>query len=219
MTDDEKLQLEKEFRGISNEAWTSKIASPDDEIPQLFHYTNAAGLLGILSSGSLWATHFQFLNDTSEMQYGLDGARAVTSTLAEQGSEAKRRFLGDTEERLDHLFEHKIVPPYVFSFCRLGDLLSQWREYGGGGSGFSIAFDYGELSGLFGGPTGVLPITYSPTDQREILSATVEEYWKVLLRWEHKCDPTFRLPSAPENEGSIGDHCQSNLASLLVGCP
>jgi hypothetical protein len=52
MTDDEKLQLEKDFREITNQAWTSRTAKPDDEIPDLFHYTNADGLLGILRSGS-----------------------------------------------------------------------------------------------------------------------------------------------------------------------
>jgi hypothetical protein len=167
-------------------------------------------------SGSLWATHFQFLNDTSEMQYGLDGARAVANAPANQVPDEKRRFLRDTEEILDHTFEHKIAPPYVFSFCGVGDLLGQWREYGGGGSGFSIAFDYKELSGLFDGPTGALPITYDPTDQRDILSATVEAYWETFLRWEHRCEQRFCLPSAPEREGSIEDHCQYNLVSLLV---
>lgn len=36
---------------------------PDD---RLFHYTNSEGLYGILQSGNVWATHFQFLNDSQE---------------------------------------------------------------------------------------------------------------------------------------------------------
>src|ERR1700730_8245658 len=32
----------------------------------LFHYTNSDGLLGILGSGALFASHYSFLNDTSE---------------------------------------------------------------------------------------------------------------------------------------------------------
>jgi hypothetical protein len=64
MTDDEKLQLEKEFSEISSRAWMPKIVQPDDAVPTLFHYTDATGLLGILRSCSLWATHFQSLNDS-----------------------------------------------------------------------------------------------------------------------------------------------------------
>ena len=33
---------------------------------RLFHYTSAEGLYGILDSECLWATHFKFLNDSSE---------------------------------------------------------------------------------------------------------------------------------------------------------
>jgi hypothetical protein len=32
----------------------------------LFHYTTAAGLLGILNSSTLWATDLRFLNDAQE---------------------------------------------------------------------------------------------------------------------------------------------------------
>jgi hypothetical protein len=32
----------------------------------LYHYTDLRGLLGILESGSIWATHIRFLNDLSE---------------------------------------------------------------------------------------------------------------------------------------------------------
>ena len=36
--------------------------------PELFHYTDHKGLVGILSSQTLWATHYKFLNDTTELQ-------------------------------------------------------------------------------------------------------------------------------------------------------
>jgi Protein of unknown function (DUF2971) len=37
--------------------------------PELHHYTSLAGLEGILGSGILWATHFQSLNDRSEVTH------------------------------------------------------------------------------------------------------------------------------------------------------
>lgn len=36
--------------------------------PELFHYTSWDGVKGILTSQNLWATHYTFLNDASEIQ-------------------------------------------------------------------------------------------------------------------------------------------------------
>jgi hypothetical protein len=35
-------------------------------VPSVFHYTDSAGLLGILSSRSLFATDYRYLNDAAE---------------------------------------------------------------------------------------------------------------------------------------------------------
>jgi len=37
--------------------------------PELHHYTNAAGLKGIVSSNTIWATHFSDLNDSTEVTH------------------------------------------------------------------------------------------------------------------------------------------------------
>lgn len=37
--------------------------------PELFHYTSAKGLVGILRSQSLWGTHWQYLNDAGELRH------------------------------------------------------------------------------------------------------------------------------------------------------
>ncbi|PCI97342.1 MAG: hypothetical protein COB14_09220 [Alphaproteobacteria bacterium] len=39
-----------------------------DEYEYLYHYTDFKGLCGILDDKCLWATHFRFLNDESELQ-------------------------------------------------------------------------------------------------------------------------------------------------------
>jgi len=41
---------------------------PEPEL--LYHYTDQRGLDGILSSASIWATHYKFLNDFSERDHG-----------------------------------------------------------------------------------------------------------------------------------------------------
>lgn len=39
-----------------------------EEHKKLYHYTNWDGLSGILKTKSLWATHYRFLNDSSEFR-------------------------------------------------------------------------------------------------------------------------------------------------------
>lgn len=36
---------------------------------KLYHYTNGIGANGILKSNSLWVTHSNFLDDTTEIKY------------------------------------------------------------------------------------------------------------------------------------------------------
>jgi hypothetical protein len=60
---------------------TNPIALPGfaTEHPELHHYTSFAGLRGILSSNTLWATHFYHLNDSTEVMLL---KQSVTKTLA-----------------------------------------------------------------------------------------------------------------------------------------
>ncbi len=112
----------------------------------LFHYTDSAGLLGIVDGKALWATHILFLNDEGELRH----AAALVSEL--YASELERqppssedpanwlvrdflhrvRYLNETRWAVDNI--------YVACFCETDDLLSQWRGYGDHGGGFSLGF-------------------------------------------------------------------------------
>ena len=109
----------------------------------LFHYTDAAGLHGIIRSGEFWATHVYYLNDSQEFKYA---ARLIN----EQFSDLIDRGEGDTALFLDRLrgtiqsnftIWSSIAGIYAVCFCTNGNLLSQWRAYSANGSGFSIGFD------------------------------------------------------------------------------
>jgi hypothetical protein len=53
--------------------WLRGVVEPAPESREtVWHYTNAAGLLGILRSNVLWATDAFFLNDAAEVTYGID---------------------------------------------------------------------------------------------------------------------------------------------------
>jgi hypothetical protein len=39
----------------------------------LYHYTTQTGLLGIITSGEIWASHTQYLNDVREFPHAIEG--------------------------------------------------------------------------------------------------------------------------------------------------
>src|SRR3989442_15987404 len=58
----------------------------------LYHYTDMAGLIGILDSQKLWFTHIQHLNDPTELVYGVRIATKTLEDEAERGVDAVKAF-------------------------------------------------------------------------------------------------------------------------------
>ena len=54
----------------------------EEEYPELFHYTSAAGLTGILCTQSLWASHASFQNDPEEITLFFD--RRLATIIEEE---------------------------------------------------------------------------------------------------------------------------------------
>lgn len=151
---------------------SESVSSVHDE---LFHYTSAQGLTGIISSGNLWATHVKFLNDQEEYRIFFDKrfpaiidrafGLAYESVMdrpdvkkfirTEGGFDSyKKRILAEIAPVVAEK-TRSMNEPYVLSFCapvskkvRTHGLLSQWRAYGQDG-GFAIVFDSVELEKLW----------------------------------------------------------------------
>lgn len=121
----------------------------------LYHYTDAAGLSGILSSGELWLTSTPYLNDATENRHaGVIIRRALEQVHALQLPERQVRFY----RHLNEVFESVENAPrlsidkqtFVCCFSSKQDSLSQWRAYGGGEGGFAIGFRAAEIWDLKG---------------------------------------------------------------------
>ena len=95
----------------------------------LYHYTDQKGLIGILQSRNIWASHIRYLNDSSEGKLFI---KRFSELLKEAGTEKK------TVKIMENLVDQQHV--FIASFSELGDSLSQWRAYSGGGGGYSIGF-------------------------------------------------------------------------------
>ena len=141
--------------------------------PELFHYTNLHGLNGILKSACLRATHFTYLNDTTELQqlrkpFSERLAQRIPSFLkekkllikaeSEQGVQNLFKAEAERWERIIHGAFFMNLEPFIASFCFVGEkvrnknfitqngLLSQWKSYGM--NGVAIVFDSAKISEL-----------------------------------------------------------------------
>jgi hypothetical protein len=133
---------------------------------KLYHYTNWDGLVGILQSKTLWATHCKFLNDYSEIvlfrnkliSLLLPHVRELCEELIKQSPQFEQYI--NQIGGLDHVVQHETEvfvdaqygatgdEIYILSFCgqhkdpqiNSNGQLSQWRGYGTGG-GFALVFN------------------------------------------------------------------------------
>lgn len=111
----------------------------------VFHYTTIEGLVGILSSGVIWATDLSYTNDASEYIYAdqiIEEALGRFKLHDPMLAEFLSILRADPRDGFD---------VYAACFCERGDLLSQWRAYASGGTGYAIQFDWTALSTMFSG--------------------------------------------------------------------
>jgi hypothetical protein len=103
----------------------------------LYHYTTQQGLLGIIQSECLWATHCKYLNDKQEFRQGIELVKAALDQLQPTAVD-ERRALDELKSSVH--YEWPRGPYYVCSFSEARNDLAQWRAYGGDGTGYAIGF-------------------------------------------------------------------------------
>jgi hypothetical protein len=115
--------------------------SPDT----LWHYTDANGLHGILKDRLIRATHFEHLNDPSELRFGHDlVARAAddAGAMPPDPSPVARDIWNSFRTKWGAAPLLTGRGFFVACFCAdLEDELGQWRAYGAFGAGYAIGFD------------------------------------------------------------------------------
>ncbi len=196
-------------------------------IPELYHYTDQAGLLGIVRCNSLWATNALFLNDSREVLHGFKvGSDAISQSLATAEYEPFEKALADLKSYLDYQLrprdKHSGLPedrglnpltvPHVVCFCADRDSLSQWRAYSSG-EGYAIGFNFNVE----------WPDLHSPTDGRKWF------FQKVLYEPQEQTKTAYAILSAvqmvanevAENKIDLGDYppdafLYTLLASFLL---
>jgi hypothetical protein len=145
----------------------------------LYHYTDQRGLLGIIKSKHIRATQVQHLSDRHELRHAFRLAKEniearLTDTddrdvLSTDDRDALNR-LKETLRQIKHNMQVGIA-----SFSCNGDLLSQWRAYGGSTGGFAIGFSGPGLKQAATGDVMLIRCIYNPDKQKRIVSSLIDD--------------------------------------------
>ena len=144
----------------------------------LWHYTDAAGMYGIVTSSQLRFGDARLLNDRTEQIYA---ERLLQEVVREGSLPDKHGVIASALESIDSS-QHPIRL-YVCSFSETRESISQWQRYGADGAGYCIGFDVSELDALFGEYLWRKRMRYQPGKQRELLrkklrvASAVQEEW------------------------------------------
>jgi hypothetical protein len=138
----------------------------------VYHYTTALGLKGILESKSLFATHHNFLNDTNEIEKGLEIFSKSKKLFRFQVIEnykkefmlkrndnvdyplSKFEFIGELFDQWWANFENfcNSVNVFITSFTFVGDSLNHWSHYGDKQTSYCIKFNKEKFSSTYNMP-------------------------------------------------------------------
>jgi hypothetical protein len=133
----------------------------------IWHYTSGDALLGIVETGTLYATQVSCLNDSTEIRYGAKLLRDAFMNIHTDAIEEKVLL----ERIIKATVEEPAAPAnlpsawFVTCFSKEKDDLSQWRAYSGGENGYAIAFLAG---GFFGRGSIVARVSYDEEQHKQV---------------------------------------------------
>jgi hypothetical protein len=144
----------------------------------LYHFTDAAGLLGIIKDAGLWASLATSLNDRSEVTFGVELARKV---LQERIQRSGTPYLTSILTFLDPgnvPDELRLeVKTFVISFCARIDKSGHWLHYGRRGDGFALGFEPGKLHVA---PFDLARVLYREDEQRHAIERIIDNTERAL---------------------------------------
>jgi hypothetical protein len=163
----------------------------------VYHYTGQHGLMGIVSSGKVWATSTNNLNDTQEFEHakylaiGLIASRSHT-----EADPTIKRHLG----HLQTAAQGAGINICVASWSSVPDDLSQWRAYSQGGTGYSVDVTGALLSKLAVAQDFVFAAcVYDEDQQQQLMSSLIDAALARNLENDHSAPTHHRGCDGPES--------------------
>jgi hypothetical protein len=170
----EQSEYEKRFRKMEQwwEPLRAELAAIISDSPPIviYHYTDINGLLGMIETGKIWATHVSRLNDSSEHHHGIKVvADCVRNAIPASSKPLVEKILS----------EFRRVETYVASYSTKHDLLSQWRSYSGGKVGYCLGLATNGIATLDDSTPLLEPVIYKDSLAQQVISrmlSGVDEY-------------------------------------------
>lgn len=160
-------QSEYEDRIARMEQWwdtlRAELAAAISENPPtiIYHYTDINGLLGMISTGKIWATHISRLNDSNEYHHGIKVViDCVRTTMPTTSKPLIEKLLSEFEK----------VETYVASYSTQHDLLSQWRSYSGKKIGYCLGLATNGIATLDNSTPLLEAVIYRDNQAQQIIS-------------------------------------------------
>jgi hypothetical protein len=147
------------------------------EAPEsLYHYTDAAGLCGIIESGKLRLADIFSLNDPSELKHGLSLAANLWN---EPANNYESHFATCFARHLENFHNYDGVEGignfFTCSFSTDEDELGQWRAYADDGRGYALEFDSQALVDAFIAPNSyTFPVTYDDSEFENLYESLIK---------------------------------------------
>lgn len=138
----------------------------------LWHYTSADGLIGIVNDRSIWLSSIFHMNDRSEMFHAFSEFHERARLICQETPEGKH------QELFHRFFKRGMFyyafMPFVVCFSSRGNLLSQWRAYGGSGDKFCLRFSGEDLLDVVRSSIGGLMTEENKLTDDDIVHGFVE---------------------------------------------
>ena len=159
--------------------------SPSAQVT-LYHYTGIGGLLGIVSSRTVWASHAYYMNDSKEILLACEVLRKLLAEREKEFDGEEQVFVRQCADWFE-TFKRDAFHVFVFSLSEEPSLLSQWRSYTPHGKGVSVGFSPSVLNRILQAPGFRLArCLYEAHEHAELMRSLLD---KILITFRQ------RLPS------------------------
>ncbi len=185
--------------------------------PLLYHFTDAAGAVGIVRSKELWASRAMSLNDSSEVHYGWDRCKGyLQKRLDAEQLTLMKRFLEFTMSFLDDPRANPEISipgePFVVSFCGEKDQSSHWLHYGRAGRGYALGCVPGELTKS---PCSLIKMIYDHSEQEIFIGDEIRRLEEIVHGFASKTQDAGALERVARMAGSLCSGLVSSIATYL----
>ena len=151
----------------------------------LYHFTDMAGLKGILQTRSLWASLAMALEDISEIKYALEcSKRIIEHHKASSDSSLFDEIIPLLNPENSRIIDTLGMKTYIVSLRSNVDASAHWEKYGRAGKGFAIAF---ALKHLVIPGVLPLPVLYDPAAQDKLIHDFIESNMKLFCELQQEC--------------------------------